>query len=582
MLKTFELEKGKRSDPKEVIRFLNSSTVDFFNNEFDFKDEEFGMFFKSTLLKGLNDIENTFRGTFYSGLSLSNVDINLFKKMYPRACAILQIYNEKNAMSFGSTLSMIRNLCAHAIPNIEGLSVLNNYCWTYLNYIRPFSTNLKWVNKNELTVAGLILLILLFLRSQSVASLAKISLIYSIVSCGQYRLDDGKMFEERINKVNLELPIRNDEEKSLLGAVAGREIKQLTKLEDKTYCFGVKDYSTTTYFIKIKIDCGHLKVFKNSLTKDYYVNDYDLSIKDLDGFIELSNQFPPFTFIDLLHRLNVHSFDRNQYDIIKDKLNLYSKLNYPKFYSDKNITILLLPETKPDFRIVNNAINSAVVSIFLRLESKIYKKFNIKVEPSDYSTTSKALDMLNIDNELGFKIRSLRNFAFHSYIFEDYASLGNRLVQYNYHNSIEIIRSLERFLKSNAPDFYESFSEDVQNYVASKLMNLKYNQVVEYSIDEFNNHPLYPDPNSKDVMNKFLFIKRSMVLEKDVERLYVEKEPSPLILEYVLSDRDRHLFIKNTERQKEQLNEYIASEGNYIELERVEQGLLTKIYLEKQ
>ena len=581
-LRTFELSGPNPANQKEIIKFLNSSTVAFFKNEYTFKDNEFGMFFKSLLLNGFNDIENTFRGTFCSGLSLSNVDFLLFKIMFPRASAIFQITDEKSAMNLGSILSNIRNLCAHAIPNNNSIKVLKKCLWNNLNLIRPFNIKLKWVNKDELTIAGLVFLVMLFLRAESIKNLTKRSRICSLISCGQYRVDDGKAFNEKISCVNLEIPIRTEIKKDILGAIAGRESKQLNKINNKTYSFEVMDYSSITYSIKFKIDCGHVKVFKDSLTKDYYLNDYDLSIKDLDGFIELSNKFPPFTFIDLLHRLNIHLFDKTQYDLIQQNLNLYSKLNYPKFYVNKNITVLLLSETNPDFRIVNSAINYGVTSIFLRLEDKIYKEYNIGLETSDYSTTSKALEKLKIDSELGFKIRALRNFAFHSYVFEDYSLFGKKHIQYTYSFVIETIRELELFFKKEYPQIYKTFSSDIKNFIVQPLINAKYNQITEYTIDGFDGHPLYPNPDAQDVKNKFLFLERSMVSDRKLERLFVDEKPAPYILEYILSDREQHLLIKNTDCHREKFNKYLASQGDYIEKERIYDGFFIKIYLEEQ
>ena len=58
---------------------------------------------------------------------------------------------------------------------------------------------------------------------------------------------------------------------------------------------------------------------------------------------------------------------------------------------------------------------------------------------------------------------------------------------------------------------FNKFANDVRFYFTERMISVKYNKVVEYTLDVFNGNKQF-DPNGNDVINKFLFVENDIIL----------------------------------------------------------------------
>ena len=571
----------KKENVRDAIRFLNESAASFYDNLIEFEDSDYPMFFRSSLLMAMNDVEGSIKGTFNCELPLGTANIEMLKQMYPTACQVLNIKTSDDVKELGHILSTLRNINAHAKPSSHDF-FLFRYLKIEWGNIKPLNQAIYLYKNNTPTVASIAMLVMLFLREESINKLCKSSYVFSLLSCGSFRLDDGKTFVRQISHVNLEVPIRQQTGSDVISSVVGEHQNIMRKI-------GVEDqecliaYNKDKYFDAIFNFDGKEKftMRQGSLTQVYYKSDFVLAIKDIPGFIELSNLFPPFVFIDLLYRLEFQEFNKVSYSIIKSDIEAYSKLNYPKFYIDKNIDILIAPETVADIRIVSSSLTSALNSIFLSLERSIYDHFSYRKSKTEYSRIKDAFELVGFDGKLKESAIRLRNFAMHRMLLNEYAIIGDKTYQYNIDFIIDTLVSIEKHFKNTNETLFNSFMKDVENFFIKRMVSVKYNKVIEYTLDVFEGNKRY-DPNGQDVNNKFLFVEGSVYDITKLNKLFINNDQQTYVLKFVIKGIKRPLFIRNNTDQIQQLRAYLKSIGSFQTIEEEDHGIIKTIYLKKE
>ena len=199
----FELFMQKRCDENEVIRFLNLSAKDFFFGNNKYLDKSFDVVLKSAFLSGITDVERTIRGAFDCDLGFANVDVDLLTKMFPNVAKMFNVVDSDDLSILSQFLTLFRNINAHAFASKSDLDFFEIDYSFLLNQI-AFDCRIKYYN-NGITVAGIIFLLLNFLRKESIANLCKRSFIFGMISKGKYEMHDGEQFATRISHVNLEV-----------------------------------------------------------------------------------------------------------------------------------------------------------------------------------------------------------------------------------------------------------------------------------------------------------------------------------------------------------------------------------------
>ena len=191
----------------DIIEFLNSTADSFYNGKIEFFDRSYDSRYKANLLAGMIDIERTIRGVFGCDLSLETADYDLIKQMYPHACDMLSIHNQNDLSKLSQLLNSLRDLNAHAFLSDTDIAFIKNDFSILLNE-KKMNRSLIYLRDGRITIAGIIYLILSFLRSQSIANMVKGDFMVAVVSNGQYALDNGERFVSEISRVDLEVPIR--------------------------------------------------------------------------------------------------------------------------------------------------------------------------------------------------------------------------------------------------------------------------------------------------------------------------------------------------------------------------------------
>ena len=565
----------KNEDIKSILTFLNTSAVGFYSGKLSFDDHNYSMSIKSALLAALNDIEGSIMGRFNCDMFLRGINSNnkILKQMFPTGCGVF------SGMDIGAVLCGLRNVNAHARVSEEDLSLLNsNFFFRRLDLLPKMTDGIFYLTKNStLTMAGVIASVMLFLRAQSIEVLCKKSRVFCIVAAGTTTINDGVSFVQNISHVNLELPIREKAGNTLLSALFGEYENRLSNNDSElTLEFGTS--KNPTYQLRVFVDEINqtIDVKKHSLSKVFYETDYELQIPDIDSFIRLSNEFPPFVLVDLLYKLGIKRFDGATAALIDKNMSRYSKLNYPKYYIDKNLDILIMPPTKADFRIISSTLTDALIEIFLRFEEEIYKVYGFEQE--GYSKVSKAFSTIGLSDALARDLLTIRNMSMHGYILDEYEKYYDAISQYSLTFIIDTLRKLLTELKELNNDVFAYVQKDIDERLVKRIVGVRYKQIIEYSMDAFVGHIKF-NPNDPKVKNKQVFVDSSFFNIEEFNNLYLEK-PTPLIAKYIIEgEKEPYYVYTNNQKQIAALSTYLNTKGRSYSVTEEEKGIIKYVTL---
>jgi len=494
-MKGLEKTKVFLENPDDVIKFYNSSAESFYRGSFVFVDnrQDFTNKFKSDLLYFLVETERVIKATFNTSLGLYNADLELFKKMFPNITEnIFNINCEKDLIAFGSFLKTVRNINAHSICSLEDFRIFKSD-FSSLKKQKNLNPNVKYLTDDDkLTLAGFIFIIVNLGRAQSIKSITTKNKDIGLITSGVSGIDDGESFVKEVSHVDWEIKIREANERTLEGAVFGNLLEKAKT--DDPLCFellvgGEDSYYEHKYYANI--GQNRIYVHKNTLSDVLYEEDFDLRISDTKHFIELSNQYPPFLFVDLLYKLNISIFDENAYMHIVDANNwwLYSKPMYAKFYVDKNLDILLADKSKSDLRISSNVCNGALHAIFMKLEKLIIKYYRISLKNIKYSKLSDLLRRISADNTLIKKAQIIRNFVSHGYNFGEHFYVDGQIVKHDLENSIELMIGLIDFFEKQNELISYALKRDIARLLINQMLSIKDKLFVKESITFIRSYP---------------------------------------------------------------------------------------------
>ena len=540
----------------QAIKFLNANAYKMFDNQ-----QTYGVNisrFKKNMLFALNAIENTFTGTFHSDLFVLKVDPKRFEKLYPNAYLLFN----SDMSAVARFLDNVRNCCAHARSSRSDLEVFNTRFNTLVN--QPiFNNEVQYCVAGKLTIAGLVFIIFNFLRKETIEKVCKEDVMFGLIACGRPERNDGSKFVNAISHVDLEShPIRtisgSDFKTALLGSYASC-LKDNGEFELPT--------RNLIYGASGKIVDNSITINADSKTYTYYPSDYQVDVKYVEGFIELANQLPELLIIDVCKEMDIHVFDYSAYQSIKAKWPLISKMNYPKYYEDKNIKTIFVPQTVADYRVINSILNSGVSSICLALEKAVTKEY--PVGKKDYSHFRWAIENI-IDNEqLVNSLVALRNFAMHGRPWGDFQNIGNKIY---YYSPEFVFDTLALFLKEkNRLDnkVYEKSSYEIQKDLIERICSYRYLQVNKLSQEILNSYPR--KVGMDEYAKKILYVDRSMF---DIEELdELNKLNDEITYEYkvYLPHIDLPIYMEASEEADILLND-ICKKNN---LQRFDEGGLT-------
>lgn len=553
----FELYlRNKKNDENEIIRFLNSSAKSFYNGSNTYGDNSFEIVLKSAFLSGITDLERTIRGTFDCDLNFANVDIAMLNKMFPCAAAMFNVSNSYGLSRLSRFLTLFRNINAHALIS-KGDNEFFEIDYSFLQNQAVFDDRIKYY-ENEITLAGIIFLLLNFLRGESIANLCKKNFLFGLISKGEFAMDDGYQFVTQISHVNLEMPIRQDNANTVFDAMIGNYRKN-AEISEEYFDVKIGLLNYPTYKVSGSLIGNLLKINSGSLTKTYYKKDFLLQIIDEKSFIELSNQLPPFVLVDFLYQMDISVLDCSAVGVVKEKYKVISKLNRPKFYVDKNLSVLLMPSSISDFRIISSLCRDAIGTILLSVESFIYKTRKIKRD-GGYSSIGTALSYLNICDKVHKMVKYLRNFVAHGYVLDEYMLYKSEKQQF----TIEfIIKAFKALLDAcgSIQDIRSNILWNVKEYLINTLVGTKYKKIIEFSRSAILE---YPNINMYEFSKKSGFVNNSMLDICDFNSLTESGIKYNQVIRISMPNLTEKLYLNNVDADIELLNTFCTRNGYNI------------------
>lgn len=518
------LEKTKLflDNQNDIIKFFNSSAENFYRGQFIFigKPLDFANKFKSDLLYFLVETERVIKATFNSTLNLVGVNLEHFRKMFPNIVDnIFCIKNENDLLRFGNILKVFRNINAHSICSFKDYKVFKSD-FSGLEKQKVFNPRIQYfTDDHRLSVAGLAFIIINMGRDRSIKSLTTKNGDIGLITMGKSGIDDGEKFVEKISHVNWEIKIRDDDKKTIEGAVFGNLLEKTKK--DFPFChellIGGEDFYEHKYYATI--GPNRIYVHASTLSDVLYEKDFDLQIKDTKHFMELSNQYPPFIFVDLLYKLNITCFDKKAYEKITNDgcWELYSKPMYSKFYIDKNIDILLADKSKADLRINSNVCNGALYAIFLKLEKLIIKFYKIDLRQIKYSKIGNLLKDIDASPDLARKTQIIRNMVSHGYNFGEHIYIDGQIVEHNLDSSLKLIIDLIEFFEKENNIIANALKNDASSLLINQMLAIKTKLFIRESITFITNYPNIT--NIGELKKKEKFYNNSSISPKDFAEL---------------------------------------------------------------
>lgn len=566
----FDIQINKCNE-SEVIRLLNQSAKEFYNSRFEYKDIMYDILLKSSILSGITDIERVIRGTFDCDIFLKNAEYNTLYEMFPNACKMFNVNGDSDIINLGRFLEAFRNINAHAFLSRSDLEFFK-FDYSFLQNEQVFNNQIKYYD-NEITVAGILYILLNFLREESISNLCKKDFIFGLISNGVYSYDNGEKFVKEISSVNLEVSIRKLYGSNILNSIMGRYIdKANINGNDFEIRIGATNYPT--FIVNGKMEGNTITIKGGSLSKLFYQEDYRVIIEDEKDFMEISNQLPPFVFIDYLHEKHIENFTSKEAQLIKKDFWMISKLNKPKFYVDKNLQVLLLPSTVSDFRIVSSVFTDSLQKILLSLESFIYKTRKID-RNNEFSSLGIALQCINTPNDIIKETKYVRNFVAHGYILNEHIIYKNETRVYSIKYVIKSLVKLCEFLKGQYSDIFFNFIKYIKNYLTDILISTKYKKAIIFSRELMKTYPQF---DKKELAIKNGFVDNSIFDICDFNYFIIPEYRYNKIIKVVVPELGGNLYINNTDIDHELLKDFCIKIRSKIS-EIKESGFLSEYRL---
>ena len=542
--------KNKRSDNDEMIRFLNSKAKDFYNCHHKFEFRQYSSSFKANLLTGLIDLERVIKGTFGCDIYMKYANIDDLKIMFPNATKeIFKLENEDSLKLMGRILENLRNMNAHAFLCERDFEFFN-FDFSGLKNQTRFNKEIKYFDK-EITIAGVIFIVLNFLREESINALIKKDDIFSLIACGQISKKSNGRFVAEISGVDLEQEIRKYHYQDLSSSIIG-DFSKYNSGNLNQFNIEIGNHRFPTFKVSGLVTGNKVTIFAGSLTKTYYKTDYTLEICDLDSFIKLSNEMPPFALVDFLYSSGVNMFGKDTK--LTCNLELAKRLNKPKFYTDKNIYILMLPSSVSDYRLVSSIVSDAVAKITLQLEEYIYKTRGIK-RNGNISSIGLALTHLNLSRKCVDDIKYIRNFSTHGYALSDYLIYGDDVKQYTLDYVIDSFKALLDELKVNAFDVYKHAGTLICSCFINVLVSAKYKLGIMLGREILKDYPCF---NKKEMALKNGNINNSCLDIEKLEKLLNDVTYYTRVIKLILGDGGEVIYLNDNAQDLMSLEEFLS------------------------
>lgn len=564
-----------KHNSQQTIEFLNLSAETFYNGKVDFLDRSYDGRLRANLLGGMLDIERTIRGSFGCDFSLSTANVAMLKEMYPNACNnLLKIECESDKEKLSYYLTSLRNLNAHSFLSDEDIEFLKGD-FSFLDNQKKMHGELKYTTNGKITIAGIIFLIINFHRAQSIKTLISDDFLVGVVACGKYQFDNGERFVKEINHVDLEINIRQKSGDDVLSSVFGEYMSSVT-FEDKKFTLIIGKENYPTFIVSGSLNKDILSIDGGTLTRTYYTEPFVIKIDDEKEFINFCNKLPMMASVDYLYESEIKEFNRAVFKQLQKDNELISKLNKPKFYADKSLSLLLFKSNASDFRITSSLIVGSVSRLFLATENYIYRTRKIS-RGNRYSTIGSALRYVGVPEEIITEVTYLRNFCAHGYILNDYLLYKDDVRQFTLEYVVSTIKKLSDYLENNVRDLHNNFKEYKREFLINKIIKTKYKIAIAYSDVVINEFPNY---DRGELAKKMGFINNSfydITMFNQITNFEIQKYR---VIELYLSDVKQCLYFYENESSRNKID-YFCSCFRYEISSEKDLGLIIEMTAKK-
>lgn len=548
------MEKNKKIYELHSLDFLNAGIDEIYYKKKHFASGKDTMFLKTMMAGSILCFERMCRYVYYSDLRIPECFHNqLFKEQFPFLYERFfnkyywLIHNGEKVLLNGITyftviLERLRNINLHAVISTP-LDITMQIDPAFINEFPKISENVFYLKKGVLTVAGMLIIVYSIMRSNNedrarkneIDNELKKSINYFINIWGDaiwgekqkyIKSKDLYKFLQTSFSTNYEFEIRKPVVvEDILEMIFGDlyHAPQMIIVQDDNklnFSLDISGRENAPYFgvsgnLMLAEGTYTLTIDKGSNIGKYFSDDYVLLIDNKDKFMEYCNLAPHFMCVAYMYHNNIKAVSQFS-DNDKKRV---MKLNNPKFYRNKDITILCSGARYADMREMNKSLTEGMISFFLRFENDVIFRHNITVD-TGYSKLTNVLDELGIQGELKTRLVAIRNFCAHYGILNNFYNYNKEKVYY--HDIPFIVQTIYDLFGELDMRGYTELAEIAKKiFHASTINNLigvKYKRLFEMSINLFSAQPNEIAQIINDFNRSWKALENSTI-DKDVEKL---------------------------------------------------------------
>lgn len=548
------MEKNKKIYELHSLDFLNAGIDEIYYKKKHFASGKDRMFLKSMMADSILCFERMCRYVYYSDLRIPECFHNqLFKEQFPFLYERFfnkyywLIHNGEKVLLNGITyftviLERLRNINLHAVISTP-LDITMQIDPAFINEFPKISENVFYLKNGVLTVAGMLIIVYSIMRSNNedgarkneIDNELKKSINYFINIWGDaiwgekqkyIKSKDLYKFLQTSFSTNYEVEIRKpvvveDILEMIFGDLYHAPQMMIVQDDNKlNFALDISGRENAPYFgvsgnLMLAEGTYTLTIDKGSNIGKYFSDDYVLLIDNKDKFMEYCNLAPHFMCVAYMYHNNIKAVSQFS-DNDKKRV---MKLNNPKFYRNKDITILCSGARYADMREMNKSLTEGMIRFFLRFENDVIFRHRITVD-SAYSKLANVMDELGIQGELKTRLVAIRNFCAHYGILNNFYNYNKEKVYYlDIPFIVQTIYDLfEELDMRGYTELAEIAKKNFHESTINNLIGVKYKRLVEKSINLFSVQPNEIVQIINDFNRSWKALENSTI-DKDAENL---------------------------------------------------------------
>ena len=549
------MKKNKICYELNSLELLNAGVDEIYQIKKHYISGKDKIYLKSMVAGMVLTFERMCRYVYYSDINIPESCYNrVFKEQFPFLYE--RFYDKKyylirhgerilvNGITyFTRILEYIRNINVHAVISAP-ISTEMRIDSAFIDEFPKISENVDYLKNGVLTIAGMLIMIFSVMRSNPNGSKEKGSIENDLKKCinhfsniwgnaiwgiAQRGQKTGELYKylQGVFRANYEIEIRkhtvtDDILEMIFGELYPDTVKQMHG--DKLYfSLDLSSRQRAPYFgaignISAEKDRYILTIDKGSNIGKYFFEDYELLIEDKTVFMEICNCVPPFLAVAYLYHNGICRLS----EITADDIQKIKKLNQPKFYRNKDITILSSGTRYADMREISKSLTEGTMRFLLQLENDTIFWLNIPVY-FGYSKLADILGRLRLSEEIREKVIVLRNFCAHYGILNNF---NNKDRKTGYYIDIPfVVKTIYGLIDELDRNGYSEIARSVRMNFHEKAINnligVKYKRLFEMSLDMFS----LPKEKVVQVLNDFNRSWKAVensVIDSDAEKILMQ------------------------------------------------------------